>query len=130
MSRLSERCPKCGSGKIRFAVSVWKHHWRRFAGSRRRYCLSCEKKWIFEAKRREVKISRRAGITIGVVLLLLLVGATYLALRPGSLKMLGGAARIEDISDTDSPMDHPGKSSLWLRIRPFFRIRGRNTDDF
>ncbi len=35
MSRLSEKCPKCGSGNIRFAVSVWRHRSEASCGVRR-----------------------------------------------------------------------------------------------
>ncbi len=44
--KISEKCPKCGSSDLCYSSSPWRDMLRRLRGSRRRYCRSCEERWV------------------------------------------------------------------------------------
>jgi transposase-like protein len=45
---MPEECPRCQKPTVRRSAGFWKHLYRLLAGSDKRYCTSCEKRWIVE----------------------------------------------------------------------------------
>ncbi|MBI5210747.1 MAG: hypothetical protein HY927_12325 [Elusimicrobia bacterium] len=42
---MKDKCPRCGSTKVRYASSLIRHWARAVDGSDRRYCVACGSKW-------------------------------------------------------------------------------------
>ena len=75
------QCPNCGNIDIRMASTRGMNLWRRFVGSRRRFCPRCTKRWIGASELKGTKWTRPFALALSVLFVVFVLRTTYRLVR-------------------------------------------------